>query len=294
MTLENPSRVFQLNLRPLQLDNATTTVLPEEADPYQLHGIHIELVDGTPFVEMHEAKDRITDRLCDDVAKSLDEVRRLVAQLAQDERQPQEHREVSETLQQNLLEAVTSLREFQGFINSDLINEPGASLPLDASVALRHAFEKTTAAGTREMDVRFLLPDVVSDVVANPQLIQQAFTALLEVMLYGASDNPVISVRAEEDINDIGFVMETADVSASVNELRRVFVDGQQTFVAELRQLREVRDWVDQWGGRIVVSTDDHRGIVIKLVLRRHFWRGDQNPLSPLGSGRTNEEDTQR
>jgi hypothetical protein len=82
----------------------------------------------------------------------------------------------------------------------------------------------------------------------------------------------------QEGIGDISFVLETADLSASADELRKVLVGDEETTVATFRQLREVRDWVEHWGGRMVVSTPDNQGILIKLVLKRHRWMSDPRP----------------
>jgi hypothetical protein len=156
---------------------------------------------------------------------------------------------------------------------------------------LRRAVDMIEQTSDRDLDVRLLLPDVVGDVLANPQQIQPVFTALLELLLSGASGTPAISVRAEEGIGDISFVLETAHVSASADELRKVLVDDEETSIDEFRQLREVRNWVEKWGGRMVVSTPDDLGIVIKLVLKRHHWMSDPRPV---GSQQPKQTGTQK
>ena len=280
IALDNPSRVFHLTIRPLRMDAAPAIVLPDEADPFQLIGIHIELIDGTPFIDMHDVKDRNTDRLCLDLSKNLDTVHRLVAELAHDAELPEKVQRVGESVEKNLVDAVTTLQACQSFIASDLVNQPGEGVPIDAAAALRRALDTIEQTSDRELDVRRMLPDVVGDVLANPRLIQPAFTALLKLLLSGAADKPVITVRAEEGIGDISFLLETAHVSASADELRKVLIDDKETSVEELRPLREVRDWVDQWGGRMIVSTRGDRGVVIKLVLKRHHWMNDPRPAS--------------
>jgi hypothetical protein len=167
------------------------------------------------------------------------------------------------------------LHQCQGFITCDLVNQPGESVPIDASAALRRAVEAIAPSSERPWDVRLLVPDVVGDVLASPQSVQSVFTAALEFLLSRATDNPVITVRVEPGIADIAFVLETADLSVSADEVRKVLVDDEATSAGQLRSLREVSDWVDQWGGRMVVSARDDQGIAIKLVLKRHRWLSD-------------------
>ena len=110
-------------------------------------------------------------------------------------------------------------------------------------------------------------------------------------MLADTSDHTVITVRAEEGVGDVKFVFETDQVATSADELRKVLIDGEETGVDEFRQFREVSDWVDRWGGRMIVATQDDHRTVIKLVLKRHHWTTDPRPA---GAPQAKESGTQK
>jgi hypothetical protein len=141
ITLTDPMRVFQLNIRPLPVDTTPSMLPTKDEGVLQLHGIHMELVDGTSFATMHTVRDHITDRFLDRLSQSLDEIHGLVTQLAQDGELPTRYRQMGEVAEVTLNRAVSAAQACQNLIAGELADQPGQSVPTDASTALQQAAE---------------------------------------------------------------------------------------------------------------------------------------------------------
>jgi hypothetical protein len=204
----------------------------------------------------------------------LADVDRLAAKWFGRQQVPAEYHDVGETIEASLGQAVSRLQECHRFLSSDICSWPGDGVPVDASVGLHRAIKSVEGSTDREVTVRGILPEAMGDVLANPQLVPRVFETVLEYLLSDARDGSEITVTAHKGCDELTFTLQNQGVGASAELLREILHDDQETRVDVFRRLREVRDWVQRWGGRMVVSADENKGIVVKLVLRLHEFLG--------------------
>jgi CHASE2 domain-containing sensor protein len=256
-----------LHVRPVSSAGVTSAV-----DPFEVQGIHYELVDTSILHQIQGVKKRLADNVFGKLEMELMQLKRSIAELNAEEMSSDRFHSLRHKMAQELSSSISNVAAYKSYLGKKASNDADEFMPVDACGVLRNAVRtvKPTAA-SREIDIAVDLPSGEYDVLANPHLLRVAFELTLKWLTQKARDESEIKIECDDAVTQLVIRYQNQAAGTSTERLQECLA-GESTDADEFRQLRELQAWFARWDSRLSIHSNADDGLVVEMFLKRHQW----------------------
>lgn len=249
----------------------------DEMRAFHSHGIHVELLPGL-FQESFHVREHIAGQAMD----ALDEILGDVLSLSHDIRD-RVHEAHWDRVEAGMDQARWTVHQCQTLLAQGYSESVNDCAPLEVgplikrTVAEMHAFIER-----RGIAITTSVPLDLPDVLANPQRLKQVLTLIIEVLAQHARPNSLLQVSARFQADEVVITVHNEGCGVILERISRVRRQWCDPAPVNLQRLAEVREWVQAWGGDLLIESHLGEGSTVELVLRRFSWnslRGERPSL---------------
>src|SRR5690606_16928097 len=81
-----------------------------------------------------------------------------------------------------------------------------------------------------------------------------------------------IQLRVDDAVSHVNITFSNEGYGTSDDRIKAALSDKYSNSLDEFRRLKDLRDWIEQWGGRMIVQSELGTGIVVELIMQKYDW----------------------
>ena len=254
----------------------------ERRTSIEMHGLLIEIVDGSPFDDLERWNQQLTQSLVPAVLETVDHLSSKQADiraLAEATMTPQETlQNLFGTVGSTVDEIVSVLQQCKNLTNRQVSADAENGFAFDSNSVWNSVQQSVTSAlANRSIEIINKIDQSAPIIVfANPLLLERVFSTTIEFLAENALDESKISVEVHQADGGIDWRFSNQGGGTPVDTLRRaleadelrnrptnVYADRKNVKKQkdlnlsphQIDQLSEIEAWVNRWGGSVEVKS---------------------------------------
>jgi hypothetical protein len=268
---------YVLRIRPLIQSDQNLPA--EDAHPFSIYGILIELVDLREITHHERLKEQITGKLSVRLSELLEPIVAATELLGKEPQDAETRRALVGDLRRNASKTLLAVKNISRSIEEDLTGSGKSVYPVDGVHLLKHS---AGLADHKLLQRRITTTVVASDTVpmvwAAPRALEVAFRSLLVILGNDAALNSTIRIDVTEEDDFIAYRLVSKGFGMSADVLHRNLFSDEPTDSVLLRRARTAVRHIEQWRGSVEASSTIGEGTSIIIRLRKFIL--EQGSLS--------------
>lgn len=264
---DNPRYHYLLHVRPVVINPEQLEV--EEAAPFQLRGILIELVDVTDLHDLSVMKNGFMEHIYFQLRNDLQTV--LLATDLLDAGNKTVSSDVLDTLKQQVDDAIHLVDQAQDYLLKDLMefHQVEDSYPVELLEAVHAALDSVTDQMTeRQLKIEARLPELASLALAEPNLLRELLRTLLAILIDDAITGGTLSITMIEQEQTITCTLSNQGLGMPNSRFQDYLAGSVDDLAPAFKKLRTGIRQVAQWSGELTGASALGEGTRFELKLR--------------------------
>ena len=263
-----------MHIKPMQLqeDDHRTSI--------ETHGLLLEIVDGKAFKDLLQWNDELSSAIVPQVLRKASELEQATALLQNPASKEQALTELFGSVGKSVSEIVSILEDCQNLSDRKITELPQNCfllniVPIWQSVKIKFSEKLSQRAIT--ISEKFPHQEKIKT-IANPILLDKAFSVILQFLLDNAFDDSEIRFEINTTLEGFELRLTNQGGGTPVDTLRKSLnqssgktnMKRKEKYVnldtAQLDQLREIDEWVSHWNGDFSVHNLP-QSITVSVIL---------------------------
>ena len=261
----------------------------ERRSSIEMHGLLIEIVNGSPFENLDLWNQRLTNALIpegNEKSQLLDAKREEIRAIGETAKTPQEAlQDLFGSVGNTVDEIVSVLQQCKEMSQRRVSEDAENCFPVDAvSIWKSVVNEINETLANRSIRIKAGFDSNAMIVSANPLLLEKVFATAVQFLVNNAFDDSEVTVDFSQGSSGISCRFSNEGGGTPIEALRRSLqaseaedantpegsqgVLGQNLTPAQSDQLAEIEAWVVSWGGKVSVVSQPHSMSVTIDLLR--------------------------
>lgn len=257
-----PNQRFLLRMRALNYDE-TSARTAADSTPFELLGVLFELDDVSLIHRLYSHKETLIQHLSQRIGRGLDNAIQLSSEVTAEGRADTIGKVVDHIKSENRM-----LKEATAFLNKEIGTMSLQLFPIDGRQPILENIEEISGH-VEVSDIRIVaeLPDELSLVLAEPELLHDVTASVLDALIKDASEESTIHIIVEEQEEWIRYKFYNQGFGMP-NDRFQEFLFEDDGITEGYTQLRNALHRVQSWGGTVEASSELGVGTNIEIKLR--------------------------
>jgi len=264
---DNPRYHYLLHVRPVVINPQQLEA--GEVAPFQLRGILIELVDVTSLHDLSVMKSGFMEHIYFQLRNDLQTIL-LAADLLNSGDQPASN-DVLDMLKQQVDDAIRLVDQAQDYLFKDLIElqQIEDSYPVELLEAIHATLDAASdQIKERQLKIEARLPELVSLVLAEPNLLRELLKMLLTILIDDAITGSTLSITMIEQEQTITCTLSNQGFGMPNSRFQDYLTGSVDDLTPAFKKLRTGIRQMTQWSGELTGASTLGEGICFELKLR--------------------------
>jgi light-regulated signal transduction histidine kinase (bacteriophytochrome) len=173
----------------------------------------------------------------------------------------------------------------QSMLANGQSEELDVQLPVEVATIVRAAVTETRVAAEQQgKTITTDVPNDLPDVLANPQRLRQVISTTIGVMVDNSQANSLIHLGARSQLGRVIITIKNEGCGLALDRLTQSRLATPDESSSEISRLLKLREWMQGWGGELLVDSELGEGASIRLSLRHFNWSDLHEQLATAGT----------
>lgn len=265
---EDSRHYFILHVRPVVI-GADSGEISDDATPFELRGILIELIDVTGLRDLSRLKGSLMERIYFQLRNDLQAVTLATDLLANQPSVAAESSDILEMIRQQTGDAIALVEQAQGYLFTNLLERHQIDCyPVDPLEALHEALASVAEPlRERRLSVDAQLPKLTRLVLAEPDRLREMLETMLLVLIDDAINDTPLTILLFEQEQTIAYTFSNQGFGMPDARFQD-YLAGDGDVSPQFKKLRAALRRVGDWSGELRGSSALGAGTHLELKLR--------------------------